>query len=72
MCYVWDIVSRDIKASNVFLNGELAVIGDLGLGRVLGPNTALAYSQVGTPLYFSPELCEEQPYDFKSDIWSFG
>jgi len=24
------------------------------------------------PLYFSPELCNEEPYNFKSDIWALG
>ncbi|CAD7697301.1 unnamed protein product [Ostreobium quekettii] len=52
--------------------GDRAVVGDLGLGRRLGPDSALARSQVGTPLYFSPELCQEQPYDHKSDVWAFG
>lgn len=29
-------------------------------------------SGVGTPLYYSPELCEERPYDDKSDLWALG
>lgn len=63
---------RDIKPSNIFITGDKAIIADLGLGRRMCPQAACAYSKVGTPLYFSPELCEEQPYNEKSDVWSFG
>ena len=27
---------------------------------------------MGTPLYFSPELCQESPYNDKSDMWAVG
>lgn len=29
----------------------------------------MAATIVGTPHYLSPELCQGQPYDHKSDIW---
>lgn len=32
----------------------------------------LAVTQVGTPYYLSPEICEDKAYDHKSDVWSLG
>ena len=31
-----------------------------------------AHTQIGTPYYLSPEICESLPYGQKSDIWSLG
>ncbi len=27
---------------------------------------------MGTPYYLSPELCEDKPYNEKSDVWALG
>ena len=32
----------------------------------------VANTFAGTPAYLSPEICEGNPYDRKSDIWSVG
>jgi serine/threonine protein kinase len=32
----------------------------------------LSQTFYGTPLYASPELCDNQPYNEKTDIWSLG
>ena len=32
----------------------------------------LSALQVGTPYYLSPEVCEDKPYDTKSDVWAAG
>lgn len=64
--------SRDLKPSNVFLHGERALLGDFGLARFVNPHSQLARTKVGTPLYFSPELCVGKPYGLKSDMWALG
>ncbi|XP_061209141.1 serine/threonine-protein kinase Nek5 isoform X2 [Neopsephotus bourkii] len=68
------ILHRDIKAQNVFLsnNGKVAKLGDFGIARQLNSTTEFAHTCVGTPYYLSPEICENQPYNNKTDIWSLG
>jgi NIMA (never in mitosis gene a)-related kinase len=67
------IIHRDIKPSNVLiLSCGRLVLGDLGLGRYLGTESLLAFSQVGTPLYMSPEVLRGEGHDFASDVWSLG
>lgn len=43
--------------------GDVLKIGDLGVARVLGTQTAFAKTCVGTPYYLSPELCTDKPYN---------
>lgn len=65
------ILHRDIKTLNVFLTeGKDIRIGDLGVARTL--TTDFASTVVGTPYYLSPEMCEEKPYNEKTDIWAMG
>jgi len=47
-------------------------IGDLGIARALSDGSNFARSLVGTPYYLSPELCEDKPYNEKSDVWATG
>lgn len=35
-------------------------------------HTIVLTSIKGTPLYMSPELVEERPYDHTADLWSVG
>ncbi|EGR29124.1 protein kinase domain protein [Ichthyophthirius multifiliis] len=67
------ILHRDIKTQNIFLAQNNTVkIGDFGISRVLQYTQEQAMSVVGTPYYMSPELCKNQPYSSKSDIWALG
>jgi NIMA (never in mitosis gene a)-related kinase len=67
------ILHRDIKCQNVFLTkSNIIKMGDFGIARVLKHTVEVAKSMVGTPYYLSPEIIENRPYSFKSDIWSLG
>ena len=66
------ILHRDIKTLNIFLTKELnGKIGDLGVAKTLeGTDHAMTF--IGTPYYVSPEMCQNKPYNEKSDIWALG
>ncbi|KAL0216147.1 hypothetical protein P9112_008331 [Eukaryota sp. TZLM1-RC] len=67
------ILHRDIKTQNVFLTQDNSVqLGDFGIARVLKSTMECAKTAIGTPYYLSPEICEDKPYNNKSDIWSLG
>ncbi|UCH85690.1 MAG: serine/threonine protein kinase, partial [Candidatus Latescibacterota bacterium] len=68
------IVHRDIKPANLMVSGAGQVkIMDFGLARAEG-QTKLTKSgaSVGTVTYMSPEQARGEPFDHRSDIWSFG
>merc|ERR1719487_1182181 len=67
------ILHRDLKSQNFFLmsNGKLK-IGDFGIAKVLDNTAACAQTTIGTPYYLSPEICQERPYSWASDMWSLG
>jgi len=63
---------RDLKSANVFLNKDGTIkLGDMNVSKVAN-NKGLNYTQTGTPYYASPEVWRDEPYNFKSDIWSLG
>ncbi|XP_051822327.1 serine/threonine-protein kinase Nek1 isoform X3 [Antechinus flavipes] len=67
------ILHRDIKSQNIFLTKDGTVqLGDFGIARVLNSTLELARTCIGTPYYLSPEICENKPYNNKSDIWALG
>lgn len=75
------ILHRDLKTSNIFLDGapeacELhdysVKLGDFGISRVLDGTREAAVTVVGTPYYMSPEVCRSEPYNWKSDVWALG
>ena len=65
------IMHRDLKCANVFLSKSgAAKLGDMNVSKIL--KKGLCETQTGTPYYASPEVWGDEPYDYKSDIWSLG
>eukprot|EP00931_Biecheleriopsis_adriatica_P099242 TRINITY_DN7362_c0_g1_i2.p1 TRINITY_DN7362_c0_g1~~TRINITY_DN7362_c0_g1_i2.p1 ORF type:complete len:481 (+),score=95.37 TRINITY_DN7362_c0_g1_i2:96-1538(+) len=67
------ILHRDLKSGNFFLSKSGNIkMGDFGIAKVLECTAACAQTQIGTPYYLSPEICQGKNYAWSSDIWSMG
>lgn len=70
------IIHRDIKPENLFLTHEDKIkIGDLGLAKMSRSSISKSNESkgfAGTENYMSPEMFAENPYSYKTDIWSLG
>ncbi len=61
----------DLKPSNVFLNGDVARVGDYGLAKLLIEGRATLSFGRGTPHYMAPEMLRNRA-DHRADLYSLG
>jgi hypothetical protein len=67
------LIHRDVKPANIlFVDEHAAKIGDFGLASTATQRWAIGGAVWGTPEYVAPERLNNDPEDFRSDIYSLG
>jgi len=80
-----NVIHRDLKPSNIMLkktdsgHDDVRVL-DFGIAKILASegadfsrtNLTQTGDVFGSPLYMSPEQCQNNPQDARSDVYSFG
>ena len=67
------LIHRDIKPGNIlFADAHTAKLVDFGLAIVMDEEASGRGEIWGTPYYIAPEKLDNQPEDFRSDMYSLG
>ena len=71
--YAKGLIHRDVKPANIlFAEDHTAKIGDFGLAGAAAEGSETRGEIWGTPYYVAPERLDNEPEDFRSDIYSLG
>lgn len=67
------VIHRDLNPSNVMVDHKLNLkVADFGLAKAITNSSQMTHSFVGTLVYSCPQIVQNQLYNEKADIWSFG
>mmetsp|Transcript_8162 Transcript_8162/g.20472 ORF Transcript_8162/g.20472 Transcript_8162/m.20472 type:complete len:448 (+) Transcript_8162:79-1422(+) len=72
-CHVNEVLHRDVKPENCFFRaaaGDL-LLGDFGISCQMDERS-FAKTCIGSPMYLSPEIVNQEPYSYTTDVWSLG
>lgn len=64
------LIHRDLKSSNILVNGNVLKITDFGLSKEMDKTAQM--STVGTYAWMAPEIIKHEKCSEKVDIWSYG
>jgi len=69
-----NMLHRDIKPANILIDNGVYKVCDYGLSSVAiaNPNSMVALSSVGSPLYAAPEILVGKSYNSSIDVFSTG
>ena len=68
-----NVIHRDLKPANILLDSHYNIkICDFGISKIHSSGNYLAKTQIGSPIYMSPETVSNKWYDNKVDLWALG
>lgn len=67
------VVHGDVKGGNVLVSSNLhALLCDFGLAKTVDATTSTSLKGAGTVRWQAPELFNDAPRSFKTDVYAFG